>query len=120
MKRTASPLLGEFLDDSLPLPDICWETVPAGVTLHDAWQSFDENIAGWVPVWFPTHDPLSGRAYGEFERASLFEDGLRQALVAMHRWPLWGTATQKKQAVAVALLHLCCQVRAETNCGFCG
>lgn len=110
MMRRPNPLLAEFLDDTLPLPEIDWETVPAGVNPREVWNGLDENVEGWVPVWFPTGAPLTGRSYGEFERAQYFNDDLERILKAMHRWPLWGNPKQKKQAVAVVLLHLYCEV----------
>lgn len=111
MNRNPNPLLADFLDPTLPLPEIHWETVPPGVDPEEAWDRFDENIEGWVPIWFPTGDPCSGRSYGEFERASLFNKRLEEILGSMHRWPLWGSARDKKRAVAFALLHLYCEVR---------
>ena len=110
MGRKPNPLLQEFLDEEIPLPEIAWETVPLGVNPMDAWDMFDENVAGWVPVWFPTGDLKSGKSFSEFERAYFFNDDLERILKAMHRWPLWVSPTQKKEAVAVALLHLYCEV----------
>ena len=110
MARKPNPLLQEFLDESLPLPEINWETVPLGVNPDDAWEMFDENIEGWVPIWFPTGDLRSGKTFTEFERAYFFNDDLERILKAMNRWPLWGTPTQKKHAVAYALLQLFCEV----------
>jgi hypothetical protein len=110
MSRKPNPLLNDFLDASVPLPDIHWETVPPGVDPAIVWESYDECVDGWVPVWFPSHDPVSGRSYGEFERASLFDQNLVRILLAMHRWPLWGTAKLKKHAVAIALLQLYCEL----------
>ena len=69
MARKPNPLLLEFLDQDLPLPEINWETVPFGVNPRDAWEMFDENVEGWVPIWFPTGDLCSGKSFGEFERA---------------------------------------------------
>ena len=89
MGRRPNPLLQEFLDEDLPLPEIDWQTVPPGVNPMDAWDMFDENIEGWVPVWFPTGDLISGRTFTEFERAYFFNDDLERILKAMHRWPLW-------------------------------
>jgi hypothetical protein len=103
-------LLEDFLDKSLPLPDICQETVPPGVNPWEVWESYDDGVEGWVPLWYPTFDLISGRSYGEFERASLFDEDLQRILLAMNRWPLWGSAKQKKQAVAIALLQLFCEV----------
>ena len=40
----------------------------------------------------------------------LSNDDLERILKAMHRWPLWGNPAQKKEAVAIALLHLYCEV----------
>lgn len=117
--RKPSPLLQEFLDQSIPLPGVDWETIPPGVTPAKAWESFEENVAGWVPVWFPTHEPCSGRSYGEFERAFLFEEGLKRILKYMHRWPLWGSAREKKRAVALALLQLCSEIVVAERSGMC-
>ena len=111
MGRKPNPLLNEFLDKNIPLPPIDWETVPPGVNPSDAWDAQDENVEGWVPVWFPTADFKSGISYGEFERAYFFNQNLERILKAMHRWPLWGSPVQKKQAVAYALLQLFCEVR---------
>lgn len=111
MGRKPNPLLCEFLDQDLSLPKIHWETVPPGVNPTDVWDGFDECVEGWVPIWFPTVDFRSGRSYGEFERAYLFNEDLERILRAMNRWPLWGTSTQKKHAVAFALLQLYCEVR---------
>ena len=110
MIRKPNPLLNHFLDESIPLPAIAWETVPPGVRPEDAWNAYDTSIEGWVPVWFPTHHPESGVGYGEFHRAVLFNDDLERILKAMGRWPLWGSARQKKHAVAIALLQLFCEV----------
>jgi hypothetical protein len=110
MGRKPNPLLSEFLDQSLSLPEIAWETVPPGVNLADVWEAFDENIEGWVPIWYPTGDLCSGRSYSEFERAYLFNESLESILKTMHRWPLWGSATHKKHSVAIALLQLFCEV----------
>jgi len=107
-----NPLLKAFLDKDIPLPEIHWETVPVGVNPAEAWEAFDENIAGWVPVWYPTYDLKAGRSYQEFERACMFNDSLERILKAMNRWPLWGSSTQKKHAVAFALLQLFCEARA--------
>ena len=112
MVRKPNPLLNEFLDKSLPLPTIDWETVPPGVSPADAWEMYDETVEGWVPVWYPTGDPKTGRSYSEFERAYLFNDNLERILRAMNRWPLWGSPTKKKHAVAFALLQLFCEVNA--------
>ena len=109
MARKPNPLLQDFLEETLPLPKVHWETVPPGVNPAEAWNSFDENVEGWVPVWFPVGDCCSGKSYGEFERAYCFNDDLERILKAMNRWPLWGTATQKKHTVAYALLHLYCE-----------
>jgi hypothetical protein len=112
MAKKPNPLLLEFLDQSLPLPEIHWETVPPGVDPSDAWKAYDENVEGWVFVWFPTNDPKTGRSYEEFERACLFNDNLERILKAMHRWPLWGSSTYRKHAVSFALLQLYCEVNA--------
>ena len=112
MIRKPNPLLIEFLDKSLPLPLVHWETVPPGVVLSDVWDAYDENVHGWVFAWFPTGDPRTGISYGEFERACLFNDNLERILKAMHRWPLWGAPVQKKHSVAFALLQLFCETRA--------
>ena len=108
--RKPNPLLQEFIDDSIPLPPLHWETVPADVDPHKAWEALEENVDGWVPAWFPTGDPKSGRSYGEFERSYYFNADLERILTAMHRWPLWGSAKQKKHSVAIALLQLYCEV----------
>ena len=110
MARKPNPLLQDFLDESIPLPEINWETVPPGVSPKEAWEKYDEGVEGWVPIWFPSHEPKSGRSYGEFERACVFNDNLERILAAMNRWPLWGTSRQKKHAVAFALLQLFCEV----------
>ena len=110
MARRPNPLLQEFLDKHLPLPEIFGETLPRSVNPQDAWDSFDENVEGWVPVWYPVGDLKTGSAYGEFERAYYFNEDLQRILRAMHRWPLWGSARQKKHAVAYALLQLFCEV----------
>ena len=111
MIRKPNPLLIEFLDKDLPLPSVHWETVPPGVNLSDVWDAYDENVQGWVFVWFPTEDPKTGISYGEFERACLFNDSLERILKVMHRWPLWGSPVRKKHSVAFALLQLFCETR---------
>lgn len=111
MPRKPNPLLNEFLDKSIDMPEIDWETVPPDVNPADAWDMYDETVEGWVPVWFPTFGPGGGRSYGEFERAHLFNESLERILKAMKRWPLWGSPSQKKYAVAVALLQLYCEIR---------
>ena len=110
MARKPNPLLKEFLDEKLPLPEIDWQTVPFGVNPADAWEMFDENVEGWVPVWYPIGDLATGTSFNEFERTYFFDKDLERILKAMHRWPLWGKPTQKKQAVAFALLQLYCEV----------
>jgi hypothetical protein len=114
MSRKPNPLLEDFLDKNLPLPTLDWETIPPAVDPWLVWEGYDEGVEGWVPVWFPAHDPGSGRSYTEFERASLFDMELNRILMAMHRWPLWGSPAQKKKTVAIALLQLFCEVG-----GFC-
>jgi hypothetical protein len=114
MSRKPNPLLKEFLDNSLPLPTIHWETVPPGVNPQDVWDSYDEGVEGWVPIWYPIGDPKTGRSYGEFERAYFFNDDLERILRAMNRMPLWGSPKQKKYAIAIALLQMFCEVM-----GFC-
>jgi len=111
MGRKPNPLLKDFLNLTLPLPAVHWETVPAGVNPEEAWDRFDENVEGWVPVWFPIGDSCTGRSYGEFERAFLFNERLEEILSTMHRWPLWGSGRERKRAVAFALLHLYCETR---------
>jgi hypothetical protein len=108
--RKPNPLLEDFLDESVPLPPVVWETVPIGVNPYDVWNGYDQCVEGWVFFWYPSHQPVSGRSYGEFERAALFNDDLERILKVMHRWPLWGSATQKKHAVAIALLQMFCEV----------
>ena len=110
MLRKPNPLMIDFLDESLPLPTVDWETVPPGVKPHDVWKSYDTSVVGWVPVWYPTADPHCSVPYGEFQRSCLFNDSLERILKTMHRWPLWGSSTQKKHAVAFALLQLFCEV----------
>ena len=110
MSRKPNTLLTEFLDKSIPLPTIDWETVPPGVKPADAWEAYDEGVEGWVPIWFPSVDHKTGKSYDEFERAFLFNEGLERILKAMNRWPLWGSPTQKKKAAAFALLQLFCEV----------
>lgn len=110
MARKPNLLLKDFLDRSVPLPEIHCETVPLGIDPFVAWEGYDEGVEGWVPVWFPSHDPVGDRSYGEFERASLFDKDLERILRAMHRWPLWGTPKLKKHHVAIALLQLYCEV----------
>ena len=107
--RKPNPLLHEFLDQTLSLPEIDWQTVPFGVNPADAWEMFDENVEGWVPIWFPVGDLGSGRSFGEFERAYYFNADLERILKVMRRWPLWGTPVQKKHAIAFALLQLYCE-----------
>ena len=67
-------------------------------------------MAGWVPVWYPFGDQKSRRAFSEFERAYFFEKDLERVLQTMHRLPLWGSSSQRKHAVGIALLHLFCEV----------
>jgi hypothetical protein len=110
MSRRPNPLLEDFLDKDLPLPALHWETIPPGVNPWFVWECYDECIEGWVPIWFPAHESVSGRSYGEFERAHLFNENLERILKTMHRWPLWGSPTQKKHSVAIALLQLFCEV----------
>jgi len=111
MPRKPNPLLEDFLDKNVPMPELHWETVPPGLDPFVVWEGYDEGIEGRVFVWFPAHDPISGRSYGEFERASLFDGELVRILMAMHRWPLWGTSRVKKHAVAIALLQLYCEIQ---------
>jgi hypothetical protein len=111
MLRRPNPLLKEFLNKSIPFPEIHWETVPPDVNPWDVWNGYDDTVEGWVPIWFPDVDIVNGRSYGEFERSCLFNDELERILRAMHRWPLWGNENQKKETVAYALLQMYCEVR---------
>jgi hypothetical protein len=110
MSRRPNPLLQDFLDKDVCLPVVHWETVPIGVNPYDVWNGYDECVEGWVFFWYPTHHPVNGRSYGEFERAALFNEDLERILTAMHRWPLWGSPKQRKHAVAIALLQMFCEV----------
>jgi hypothetical protein len=110
MARRPNPLLKELLDPRLPLPTIDWDTVPAGVNPSEVWDGYDDGVDGWVPVWYPLGDQKTGISYGEFERSYYFNEDLERILRAMNRWPLWGSPTQKKHAVAIALLQLFCEV----------
>ncbi|MEJ5347352.1 MAG: hypothetical protein WHS46_01505 [Desulfosoma sp.] len=110
MGRKPDPLLQDFLDGSVTMPDIAWDTVPLSVNPHMVWNAFDENIEGWVPVWYPVRDPLTGRCFSEYERAHYFHEHLVQTLISMHRWPLWGSRRAKKHAVGIALLQMYCEV----------
>ena len=110
MARKPNPLLEEFLDAGLSFPALKWETVPPGVNPREVWNGYDEGVDGWVPVWYPIGDPKTGRSYREFERSYYFDEDLQRILRAMNRWPLWGSPTQKKHAVAIALLQLFCEV----------
>ena len=101
MARRPNPLLEDFLDKSLPLPALHWETIPAGVNPWLVWEGYDEGIEGWVPVWFPTHDPISGRSYGEFERAYLFNEDLERIMVHAFK-DVMTTATEYKVAMRTA------------------
>jgi len=112
MATKPNPLLNEFLDKSLDMPEIDWETVPPDVNPADAWDMYDDTVEGWVSVWFPTFDSEDGRSFGEFERAYLFNVNLERILKAMKRWPLWGSPSQKKHAVAIAMLQLYYETRA--------
>jgi hypothetical protein len=118
MIRRPNPLLNEFLDEELPLPPIHWETVPPGVNPWQVWAGYDTSVAGWVPIWFPSCEPCSGRSYQEFEREYLFNAELERVLKAMNRWPVWGSPKQKKHTVAIALLQLYCEI--ETRRRICG
>ena len=110
MARKPNALMKEFLNPSLTLPTIDWETVPVGVNPYEVWGGYDECVDGWVPVWYPIGDQTTGISYGEFERSYYYDRDLERILTAMNRWPLWGSPTQKKHAVAIALLHLFCEV----------
>lgn len=110
MARKPNPLLLDFLDKTIDLPEVDWETVPAGVNPEVVWEGYDEGVEGWVPVWFPTFDTVSGKSYGEFERASLFNEELERILIAMHRWPPWGSTLHKKHTMAFVLLQLYCEL----------
>jgi len=105
-----NPLLEEFLDRDIPLPEIHWETMPPGVDPFAVWEAYDERAEGWTPFWFPTADPENGRPYSESERASLFDKDLERILSAMRKWPLSGSGKSKKHAVAIALLQLYCEI----------
>jgi hypothetical protein len=111
MAKKPNPLLSELLNKNIDMPEINWETVPPDINPADAWNMYDETVEGWVPIWFPTFSPGGGRSYEEFERAYLFNENLERILKAMKRWPVWGSPSQKKHAVAVALLHLYCETR---------
>ncbi len=111
MPRQPNPLLTEFLDPSIPLPNLDWETIPSGVNPEEVWVGLDECVEGWVPVWFPSYDEVAGRSFSEFERSWLFNDDLERILSAMHKFPLWGSPKQKKHAAAIALLQLYCELK---------
>ncbi|SFM51611.1 hypothetical protein [Thermodesulforhabdus norvegica] len=108
--RRPDPLLEDFFDPEIPLPDICWETVPHSVNPYLVWEAYDENVHGWVFLWYPTRDRITGRSYGEFERAQYFHNDLVRILKEMHRWPLWGTRKHRKHTLAFALLQLYAEV----------
>ena len=110
MARKPNPLLKEFFDSRLSLPTIDWDMVPDGVNPYEVWDGYDECVDGWVPVWYPLSDQKTGISYGEFERSYYFNEDLERILRAMSRLPLWRSPTQKKHAVAIALLHLFCEV----------
>jgi hypothetical protein len=110
MGRRPNPLLKEFLDSTIPLPPIHWDTVPVSVDPYQVWEGYDECVEGWVPVWYPIGDNRTGKSYGEFERAYFFSEDLERIIKAMNRWPLWGSPKQKKHTVAFALLQLFCEV----------
>ncbi len=110
MARRPNPLLEDFFDKTIPLPELDWTTVPHSVDPRVVWEAYDDGVEGWVPVWYPTQEPCSGRSYSEFERAYLFDKDLERILKAMHRWPLWGSPKQKKHATAIALLQLYCEI----------
>jgi len=107
--RKPNPLLQEFLDPTIPLPSIHWETVPSSVDPHQVWDGYDESVEAWVPVWYPIGHKFTGKSYTEFERAHFFNEDLERILRAMNRWPLWGSPTKKKHSVAFALLQLFCE-----------
>ncbi|MFW6114751.1 MAG: hypothetical protein ACOC6E_00480 [Thermodesulfobacteriota bacterium] len=110
MSRKPNPLLKEFFDQRLSLPAIHWETVPAGINPYTVWDAYDDGVDGWVPVWYPFGDEKTGVSYKEFERSYYFNNDLERILRAMHRWPLWGSPTQKKHAAAIALVQLFCEL----------
>ncbi|MBW1975296.1 MAG: hypothetical protein JRI45_06965 [Deltaproteobacteria bacterium] len=108
--RQPDPLLEVFFDPSVPLPEICWETVPHYVDPYTVWNGYDENVHGWVFVWYPVRDPLTGRSFQEFERAQYFHNDLVRILKEMRCWPLWGSRRHQKRMIAFALLQLYCEV----------
>ncbi len=108
--RSPDPLLEDFLDPDIPLPEICWETVPHNINPYFVWEAYDENVQGWVFVWYPVRDPVTGRSFGEFERAQYFHEDLKRVLFQMGKWPLWGSRRHRKKIVAFALLQLFAEV----------
>ncbi len=44
MPRKPNSLLTEFLNKSIDMPEINWETVPRDVNLADAWDMYDETV----------------------------------------------------------------------------
>ncbi len=50
MGRKPNSLLNEFLDKSLDMPVINWETIPPDVNPVVVWEQFDENVEGLVPI----------------------------------------------------------------------
>ena len=110
MARKPNSFLEKFLGAGLSLATLHWETVPPAVNPQEVWNGYDEGVHRWVPVWYPSGDPKTGRSYREFGWSYYFNEDLQRNLRAMNRWPLWGSPTQKKHAVAIALLPLFCEV----------
>ncbi len=111
--RTPDPLLMDFLDPEVPLPEICWETVPPFINPYHVWDGYDESVQGWVFIWYPVRDPVTGRSFGEFERAHYFHEDLKRILIEMRSWPLWGSKRHKKKVIAFALLQLFAEVASD-------
>jgi len=98
------PLLKEFLRDDLPLPDVEERSGPHLPDKTKAWEDFNPNLYGdWTPGWFPRQDSEGNRLSKE-QRAQEFHEQLRKHLGLSSGSPLNGNDSEKKRAVALALL----------------
>ena len=100
------PLLREFLRDELPLPDVKARSGPYLPDTTKAWEDFNPNLYGdWVPGWFPRRDSEANLLSKE-RRAQEFHDELLKHLGLSSGSPLSGNDSEKKRAVALALLSM--------------
>jgi len=106
--KKPDPLLVEFVDDSLPDPQLTPEDRRAldrvGGSVELVLESFNPDVEGNVPGWFPRRD-AAGQPLSENRRARLFHQALEWGLGdrILDSWSSL-SAAERKQSVAQSLL----------------